>query len=169
MARTLELETSVYALSSDDVAAAFERAASGRPAILSCFDHDYRDIADRVDGFRALVADVAARYPQVPWRYAGPLDAGRRFLGAPRPPALELEAAVSGGAVHIWSSAPLFQPTPWIAVRRGDEVEHVVRDVLRLDERHWCWTPDGDWAEAAVDLGALQAVRRVGGGAERGS
>jgi SAM-dependent methyltransferase len=165
LARCLDLATGVHTLSRDDVAAAFERARAGEPAILACFDHDYRDIAERVDGFRTLVHEVAAQYPDVDWSYAAPTEAARRFLGAARQPPLELEAAVARDGVHVWSSAPLFQSVPWLAVERPDgSIEHVEDGLLRLDERHWRWSPTGEWTVAAAagstDLGSA-AVTRV--------
>ncbi len=163
MARTLDLVTDVHALSAADVEAAFKQAAAGEPAILSCFDHDYRDIAGRIDAFRALVHDVAADFPGVPWSYAPPIEAARRALGAPPQPRLELEAAAAGG-VHLWSSEPLFQSLPWLAVRTPDgEVSHVEEGLLRLDETHWVWHPEAEWEEAAfggsTDLGEAAVAR----------
>jgi len=153
MARCLDLETSVHVLSEGDVVAAFERAASGRPAILACFDHDYRDIASRVDAFRELVAAVGRRFPHVPWRYAGPREAIRGYLETPPQPPLELDVAHHGGAVHIRSSAPLFQTIPWLAVETsGGDLVHVEADVVRLEPTRWRWTPrpDLEWQRLAV-------------------
>ena len=163
MARALDLVTDVHVLSAADVEAAFEQAAAGRSAILSCFDHDYRDIAGRIDAFRALVHDVAAGFPEVPWRYAAPIEAARRCLGAPAQPPLELEAAAAGD-VHLWSSEPLFQSLPWLAVRTPNgEVTHVEDGLLRLDETHWVWHPQAEWEEAAfggsTDLGQAAVAR----------
>jgi len=112
MARCLDLVTGVHELDEDDVEDAFARAEAGSPAVLAVFDHDYRDIADRVDAFRLLVHEVATRHPDVPWRYAAPVEAARTALGSLRPRRLELDAAVFDGAVHVWSSEPLFQSIP---------------------------------------------------------
>jgi hypothetical protein len=160
MARCLDLETSLHSLSEDDVVAAFERAAAGRPAVLACFDHDYRDIADRVDAWRELVAAVAGRFPHVAWRYAGPLDAVRGYLEAPPQPPLELDAAHHAGAVDIRSSEPLFQAIPWLAVETGSgEVLHLEQGIVRLDATRWRWEPppELEWerlaAAGSTDLG----------------
>ena len=160
MARCLDLNTSVHVLSESDVTAAFARAATGRPAILACFDHDYRDISERVDAFRELVASVAERFPHVPWRYAGPVEAVRGYVEAPPQPPLELDAAHHRGAVDVRSSAPLYQAIPWLAVETpSGEVAHVESDVARLDPTRWRWTPppDLEWERLGVagstDLG----------------
>jgi len=167
MGRSLDRRSWVHELTQSDVDAAFAQAAAGEPAILSCFDHDSRDIADGVDSYREMVADAASRHRNVPWRYAGPVEAMRNFLDVPEPARLELEASVVDGDVFVSASAPVFQSIPWLAVRRGDEVEHVVDDVIRVDAASWRWTPRGgeSWEEigigASTDLGvsAVAVVR----------
>lgn len=165
MARCLDLQTDIHELSHSDVAEAFERARCGKPALLACFDHDYRDIADRVDEFRELVTSVASRYPAVRWRYAAPLDAVHRYLDVPTPPRLELDVAHHRGVVHVQASAPLFQSIPWLAVRTSDDqVVHLESGIVRLDPTRWRITPppDLEWAELAVagstDLGATSVA-----------
>ena len=164
MARCLDLATNVHAVDESDVELAFAQAEEGEPAILAVFDHDYRDIAGRLDDFRRLVRTVAARHPGVDWRYASPVAAARAALGASRTRRLELEAAVSAGAVHVWSSEPVFQSVPWLAVRtpEGDTV-HVEEGLLRLDETRWRWEPAFEWEEAALavstDAGEPATVR----------
>jgi len=165
LARCLDLVTSAHVLTEEDVEQAFAQAAGGEPAVLACFDHDYRDIEGRLDSLRELVHRVAARYPYVPWRYAAPVEAARAALGAPRQRRLGLEAAVAGGEVHVWSTEPLFQSLPWLAVRFPDgTIEHVVEGLLRRDETRWVWRPHAEWSEAAfggsTDLGEA-AVARV--------
>jgi hypothetical protein len=159
MGRSLDRRSWVHELTQEDVDAAFAQAAYGRPAILSCFDHDSRDIAAGVDGYRAMVADAARRHPEVPWRYAGPVEAMRNFLDVPGPSTLELEASVVDGDLFMRSSEPIFQSMPWLALRWGDEVEHVLENIVRVDERSWRWTPPEplEWDElgigASTDLG----------------
>jgi len=165
MARSLDLEGTAYRLRDDDIEAAFVRAHGGRHAILSCFDHDYRDIAPRVDEFRARVKRVAGRYPEVEWRYAGPREAVRRALEAPVERRLELDASLHAGKVRVSSTAPLFQSLPWLAVRlRDGAIRHETTGLIRIDPHHWEWIPpDGlDWTEAgfggSTDLGASATV-----------
>ena len=66
----------LHALSDADVDEAFARAASGRPAILSCFDHDYRDIAERIDDLREVFVTLHRQGLHVaagdPWPFDGP-------------------------------------------------------------------------------------------------
>ena len=167
MARCLDLATGLHRLSEEDVESAFARAECGEPAILSCFDHDYRDIAGRLDGFAALVELVAARHPAVPWRFAAPLEAVRGYLDVPRPGPLELDAFALDGEVHIRSSEPLFQSIPWLTVESRGEVSHVEEGLVRLEPTRWRWTPPADlgWERLGVagstDLGET-AVTTIG-------
>lgn len=164
LARTLDLVTGVHVFSEDDMREGFERASGGLPAVVSVFDHDYRDIADRIDAFRELVARVASEYPQVEWRFAGPVEAARAYLGGAPAQPLQLEAAVAGDAVHVWATEPLFQSLPWLAVRTpAGEVVHLEAGLVRQDEMHWTWRPELDWEEAgfagSTDFGATDVVR----------
>jgi SAM-dependent methyltransferase len=138
MARCLDLRTGAYVLQEADVVEAFERARAGDPAVLSCFEHDYRDIEGRLDEFAEIVTSVAARYDDVDWRFAAPVEAVRGYLGAPRQRPLALEALEVGDDVRIWSSEPVHQSLPWIAVD-DDETPLAVADVLRVDATTWRW------------------------------
>jgi SAM-dependent methyltransferase len=164
MARCLDLVTGLHRLDDADVEAAFVRAEGGEPAILSCFEHDYRDIAARLDAFAGQVESAAARHPAVPWRYAGPVEAVRGYLDAPRQPLLELDAAVLDGEVHIRSSEPLHQSIPWLALESGGEVVHVEDGVMRLEPTRWRWRPPEGlrWSRLGIggstDLGESAAI-----------
>jgi SAM-dependent methyltransferase len=150
MARCLDLRTSLHTLDEADVELAFSQAEAGESAILAVFDHDYRDIAPRLEGLRAQVHGVAARHPSVDWRYASPVEAVRAALGVPRPRRLELEAAVTDRSVEVWSSETIFQSMPWLAVRTPtDEVVHLEEGLLRVDEMRWRWEPTLEWREAS--------------------
>jgi SAM-dependent methyltransferase len=164
MARCLDLATHVHALDEAEVEEAFRQAEAGEAAILAVFDHDYRDIASRLDRLGEMIHTVAAGHPGIDWRYAAPVEAVRAALDTARPGRLELEAAVSGRAVHVWSSEPVFQSVPWLAVRTLDgDVVHLEEGLLRLDETRWRWEPSLAWEEAAFaassDLGEAATVR----------
>ncbi|MGQ0732911.1 MAG: class I SAM-dependent methyltransferase [Acidobacteriota bacterium] len=166
MARTLDLETHISLLSDADISQAFERAAAGRRALLAVFDHDYRDIADRLDQFRSRVAEVAARYPDVCWQYAAPIEAVRRYLEAAPPRPLRIEAMRRGASVWVWTSEPIHQSVPWLSVQMRDgSVQHVAEGLTRVDQTHWRWDPppEREWVAAgfgaSTDLGTSATVR----------
>ncbi|HVS84582.1 MAG TPA: hypothetical protein VHD91_03015 [Gaiellaceae bacterium] len=165
MARCLDLRTSIHAFAEADVVAAFERARSGRPAILSTFDHDYRDIRGRLESFQDLLASTASRYEDVPWRYASPVEAVRGYLGASQPEPVRLSVRRENGSVLLEASAPAFQAIPWIAVAAPDgEIRSVREGVVRLALDAWRWTPAGEWREAAFGISTphgMPAVARL--------
>jgi SAM-dependent methyltransferase len=167
MARCLDLVTNVHVLGETDVVAAFERARGGREAILSVFDHDYREITGRLGEFRELIHSVGGRYPEVPWRYAAPAEAVCSYLGVPLPRPLTIEISKARDEVLISASEPIFQSFPWIAIRTADGVVSHAADPVRIDPNHWVWQPPSGvaWDEVAVgastDLGR-SAVARVG-------
>ena len=74
---------------------------------------------------------------------------------------------MDGAALHVRTSAPLYQSIPWLAVRSNDgSVHHVEEGFERVDAQQWRWTAAPrrtDTAEAAVggstDLGASAVVR----------
>ena len=166
MARCLDLVTNVSTFSDDDIEAAFKQAQNGQTAILSCFDHDYRDIADRVLGFLERVQHIATKYPDIPWQYAGPTEAIYRYLSVNRPPRLDIEIYRTENQVDIWSTAPLFQSIPWLTVRtQDDQLCHIQDGILRRDAQHWTWQIPSDlsWVEIGVggstELGASAVTK----------
>ncbi len=165
MARCLDLDTNMHSLTDEEIEAAFVAAEAGRSAVVSCFDHDYRDIADRIDRLCERVTTIAARHPDVRWSYAAPGEAIRNVVNLPAPHPLHLEAMVQENCVSVWSDVPIFQSIPWLAVRTEDgTVQHVERDLIRLDETHWRWCPEQplQWVEAgfaaSTDLGGTATV-----------
>jgi ubiquinone/menaquinone biosynthesis C-methylase UbiE len=166
MARSLDLVTNVSVFADDDIEAAFKQAQHGQPAILSCFDHDYRDIADRIHDFLYRVVHIAKKYPQIPWQYAGPVEAIYQYLSVTRPKRLGIEIYRTKSQVDIWSTAPLFQSIPWLAMRTSDDQIHHIQDgIVRRDAQHWIWKtpPNLDWVEIGVagstELGASAVTK----------
>jgi len=153
MARCLDLVTNVSMFSDQDIEAAFTQAQNGQNAILSFFDHDYRDIADRIHSFLNRVQSVAHSYPDVSWQYAGPVEAIYQYLSVNPPPSLEIDVTYIDNAVHIKTTHPLFQSIPWIAVKTGSgTLIQQQKDVLREDAQHWVWRPEKnlEWTEVGI-------------------
>ena len=158
MARCMDLDTRAYRLSDEDIRATFERARAGKNAVISVFEHDYRDIEPKLSAFIRRFGAVAASYPDIDWRYAAPVEAVNRYLGAPSEPGLQLDAGWHGGVLRIASSRPLFQSIPWIAVRtEAGDVVHEERDIVRVDATHWTWTPRAGAAAAELAVAGSTA------------
>jgi hypothetical protein len=153
MARCLDLVTRMYQVKESDIEEAFERAARGQSAVVSAFDHDYRDIADRIDTFREMIGKVAKRYPLVPWSYAAPAEAVRNYAGIPQPRALGLRITAEGDGAIITADQEIFQSMPWLAVKApGGAVTHEEAGLLRHGPCTWRWTPRAGllWEELAA-------------------
>lgn len=140
MARCLDLVTGVYTLTDQEIHKAFHRAKAGQPAIISVFDHDYRDIADRITDFCCRVSEISKQYSGVTWRYANPTEAIRNYLGTVPERCLKLYSVKVKNTVRIWSTAPLFQHIPWIAIElQNGDVVHCSSGVVRVSATEWIW------------------------------
>lgn len=160
MVRCLDLATKYYVLPEEEIAKAFQQAENGKDAILAVFEHDYRDILPRIQEFQQRLDSVSADHPGVPWKYSAPVEAVRKYLTAGKPRALRMDASQNGNQVDIWSSSPLFQSLPWVALQTEDgEVTHVEEGIERLDVNAWRLTlPEGKQVDrlgiaGSTDLG----------------
>ena len=153
LARCLDLRSRIYCLSENDVTTAFESAAHGAMPILATFEHDYRDISNRVDEFRDMIRAVGARYPGISWRYATPSEAVCQQLGAGTPHELRLDAKFTPSGVMITSSTKLFQEVPWIAIRhRSGDVTQAGSNIRTVSATSWVWNPPAGtaWTKAGI-------------------
>lgn len=139
MVRTLDLVTREKSISETDIREAFELADSEGAAILSVFDHDYRDIADRVETFLRSVNRIAREFPNVDIRYRTPTSAVVDYFGrASEPGELLIESAIYKGEVAIWTSEPIYQSIPWVVLEFEDgSREHLVDGVRQTSSTTW--------------------------------
>src|SRR5690606_12883890 len=87
------------------------------------------------------------------WRYAAPVEAVNRSLERSATRRLALEATWDRNRLRISSSAPLFQSSPWIAVRtKSGEVLRADGNMHRIDETHWTWAPPPELALEEVGI-----------------
>lgn len=153
MARCLDLMTGEYVLDDKEIHKAFKRAESGLETILSVFDHDYRDIAERIESFCSSIHKIAKEYPDVHWEYSSPVEAIRNAVGMNSCKGLKLYALLEGNSVYIWSSDSIFQHIPWIAIEDNEgHVEHCVEGLLQVSPTEWVWhIPDTlEWTKAGI-------------------
>ena len=145
MVRCMDLETRAYRITDAELRATFARAREGANAIVSVFEHDYRDIAKRLGDFLERFGAIAREHPDVSWTYAAPVEAVNHYLGRPEAPRLQLDAGFHDGVLHIAATEPLYQSVPWIAVRTAaGEVLHAEAGILRTAEGRWTWEPPAD-------------------------
>jgi len=139
IARTLDLVTGAYSIDENEITNAFKLASSGQPAILSVFDHDYRDIADRIGNYLSQINHVAMSYPNVSWEYANPSEAickSVQFENSPK--SILVEAAIYENILRIWTTSPIHQNIPWIAFEneKGDVI-HIVENIKQDSPLSW--------------------------------
>ncbi len=162
IARTLDLVTGAYSIDEYEIRKAFERANSGEPAILSVFDHDYRDIADRMSNYLSEVNRIAESYPNVSWEYASPSEAiceSIQFEKAPK--AILVEAAINGKTLRIWTTSPIHQNIPWIAFEQENgEVKQLVEDVKQDSPTSWeiDLTKHGEFTKIGIGVSTLNGL-----------
>lgn len=153
MARTLDLVTGAYSIDENEIEKAFELAKSGEPAILSVFDHDYRDIADRIKNYLSEINRIAKKFPNIPWEYANPSEAiykSVQFETAPK--SILVEAAVYEKTLRIWTTSPIHQNIPWIALENeNEEILHIVENVKQDSPISW-----------EVNIGAYGKYKKIG-------
>ncbi|NQU32374.1 MAG: methyltransferase domain-containing protein [Bacteroidetes bacterium] len=139
IARTLDLVTGAYSIDESEIKKAFDMAGRGEPAILSVFDHDYRDIADRISRYLSEINRVAKGYPDVTWEYSGPSEAICKSVQFEKSPeSILVEAAVYEKMLRIWTTSPIYQNIPWIALEKTNgEVLQVVENVKQDSPLSW--------------------------------
>lgn len=156
MARCMDLNTWIYKLDEGEIEKAFIRADSGQPAILACFDHDYRDIVSTIDNMRETLNRIAKRYPDVSWNYAGPVKAIQNYFQYQEPKnKLCLSAKMNGNKLSITSSIPIFQRIPWIAVNTvNNEYLHIENDIIQESSKSWVWYFPESMRSQRIGIGA---------------
>lgn len=167
VARCLNVGTRFRLLTEQDVRQAFQEAKSGKPAILSFTNHDFRDMAPDIDAVRQMLHTVAPEFPDIPFVYADAVTAMREALRLPAQPPCELRLNLQrlDGATHVLvveSQTPTFGPQPWLALKTiTGEYYHDNFDIDTPFHR-WQYVFDGDTfpveALAAVGVAANNAV-----------
>lgn len=159
--RCLDVDTPACRLTRDDVREAFARVRDGRTAVLAFTNHDRRDLRPDIARAEALVREVSAEFPEVPWRWSNARDAARDSLGVADAPAPQFALAWERGVLRISADRELFGPEPFFAV--AEEGDRVYRDELTIEgERQWAWRPTRPRLLRAVAVGAANAAGRTG-------
>lgn len=125
IARCLNVGTRYRVIREEDIRQAFVEASAGEPVVLAITNHDFRDMAPDVDGFRTILHRVASEFPQVSYFYSEAISAMRRALELEPQPACELECTLddvdaSTTVLKVRSNTPTFGPQPWLALKTVD-------------------------------------------------
>lgn len=109
----------------------FEAAANGESQVPCLWSHlAETDFVEQVERVVELIREVAAEYPDVPYRFTTAVDGMQRWLGTTdrQPPQIQAATTTSGSRhlLTVTTDEPLFQPHPFIAVKDRYERYHVV-------------------------------------------
>jgi hypothetical protein len=117
IARTLNLGTRHRVMRQADVDLAFAEAATGKPAILTFADHDFRDVRPDVEAMHMMLQVAAARHPTVKFRYADAREACRRALALDAQPPFEFSIEWMDNRLGVVANRRIFGPQPYLALR----------------------------------------------------
>ena len=153
IARTLDLDTDLYKIDESEIRKAFHNANEGNDVILSVFDHDYRDIAERVENYLSIISKVASSFPEVKFKYSSPKNAIIHSLNIDLfPSSLKVEAAIFKGNLRVWSTSPIFQSHPWICIECSNgEVIQLKKGIVQDSNTSW-----------EIDLRAYENFKKIG-------
>jgi hypothetical protein len=147
IARCLNVGTRYRVIREQDIRQAFEEAAAGKPVVLSITNHDFRDMAPDVEGFRELLEKVVRDFPQVPFFYSEALAAMRSALELPVQPPCELECRLervgdSAAVLTVSSMTPTFGPQPWLALKTVNGKYHFDNFDIDVPFHRWQYVFD---------------------------
>lgn len=125
IARCLNVGTRYRVICEQDIRQAFAEAAAGKPVVLGITNHDFRDMAPDVDGFRTILESVARDFPQVPFFFSEAISAMRSAMDLKPISPCELDCTletvdVSTAVLEVKSKTPTFGPQPWLALKTVD-------------------------------------------------
>ena len=138
MTRCMDLHTGLYTVGEKDIIDAFKEASLQGSSILSVFDHDYRDIENRVAEFLSRINAVAEKFPEVSWEYSAPSDAIAHITNSNNSVPLKIEAELHKSQLKIIVNSVIHQEHPWIVVQDIDgNLHHIESDVKNTYALTW--------------------------------
>ena len=117
LARTMDLLTGIYEAGEKDILQAFVEAKENGSSVLSIFDHDYRDIEERINNFMNTFVKISAQFPEIKWKYSSPSDAIIETQSLSNTEDLKISAVCNDNVIKISVSTAIHQEYPWIAVK----------------------------------------------------
>ena len=122
VARSIDLLTGVYQAGEKDIYQAFNEAKKNNSSILSVFDHDYRDIEERINNFMIAFIKISKQFPEVKWKYSSPSNAIIETKSILKKEPLKINANIENNCIKIFVNSTIHQENPWIAIEnyKGD-------------------------------------------------
>ena len=138
MTRCMDLLTGTSVLSDDDIIQAFKEANAEGKAIISVFDHDYRDIEDRIDDFLYKLQKFNKDFKDVEIEYKSPSEAISEYIDTQEGDKLELNFKSTEDKLQIQTNKKIHQSFPWIAVEdKKGEFNQIEEGISKISEREW--------------------------------
>jgi hypothetical protein len=135
--RLLDIKSIVCELKEFEIEKAFQHCLEGRDAMLSAYEHDFRDRAATIEE-RLLEPTfrIAKRYPEVRWTWRASLDAFNRMAAVePSPPAVFSARLDRSGHLLLVADASIFGTAPFTFFRRDDDYRFMPS--LRVGSSTW--------------------------------
>lgn len=122
--RSLNVGMRMANIDQKEVDKAFARAQSGQPALLGISNHDWRNMAEDIDGFRGLLANTVKKFPGVQFKFCEAVEAFRSVIYGPDHDCgnVELDVKLKPYEGYFVLSVKtvkgkVFGPQPWLAVK----------------------------------------------------
>ena len=138
MARSMDLLTGTSVLSDADILQAFEEASSNGKAIISVFDHDYRDIEKRIVGFLSNLKERNNDFKDVSLEYMSPSEAINQYICNSSEDNLKLEISLCKDQYRISVNKDIHQKYPWLATEdHKGNFEQLDEGIKIISDRVW--------------------------------
>jgi hypothetical protein len=148
IARCLNMEARIRELTLNDVIEGFERAKSGKPAIIAFTNHDFRDMRPEVDKVREMISEVSKNYKDVKFYYSNAIDAMRNTLKLQAKKIdlkIELKKDIDKNTafLKIKSNNKIFGPQPFLAIKTVTG-QYIWDNLDFQSEKEWTYTFDAN-------------------------
>jgi len=139
MSRCMDLETNLYTSDKKDIEQAFLEASLKGKSILSVFDHDYRDIEERILSFLSKLNLVSKKYDEISWQYSTPSDA---IIDVTNDDSnnnlLKLKLTVSENKLNIEVEGDVYQEYPWVVFRgKNGSITQPKNEISNVSNNVW--------------------------------
>lgn len=152
--RALNLGSRIGSMTQSEMDKAFARAATGQDTVVGLCSHDWRDLEPEVKRSLAMIRQSKKRYPEVPFRFSGAVEAFRTQLTPQQrqqePLRLSLQLHPEDPGIDVpfieirTEQGQVFGPQPFLAIKtKGNRYIH---DNLDFDAEpgRWYYAFHGD-------------------------
>lgn len=126
MFRILDIKTRIITFPESEILKAFEEANAGNDCVITGYEHDFRDRSEAVqDIFLAPINKMRAKYPKVKVFNTNMFDAALKMYKTTEHSRFDFDVESKCDHIQISSTAPLFNHSPFVAVKFQDKYLHI--------------------------------------------